>query len=162
MTGEPLQRFAEAAANYCAWSEAPHKDEIEDARAALRHLSELHALALGLRELGSAPEVDVDRLSDAAWRSAYERFTRLPFVHYASIFDPVGEMGREPDVVTGDLADDLADIYRDLCAGLAMFRAGHVSSAEWEWAFTFRHHWGRHAASAIHALHCWFADEAAW
>ncbi len=156
------EEFAEAAAEYCAWCEGRTGSELEEARAALRHLSRLYLLAQGLREVEDAPEVEVDHLNDAAWRSAYERFAALPFSYYASIFDPRSILTGEPEVETGDLGDDLADVYRDLSNGRSLFRAGHTEAAEWEWAWSFRNHWGRHAASAIHALHCWFADEGEW
>ena len=58
----------------------------------------------------------------------------------------------------GDLADDVADIYRDLSAGLALVDAGHALEAQWELRFSFLTHWGRHASGAIRALHCWYVD----
>jgi len=154
-----IQEFSEAATAYCDWCRNEPVDERHEARLALRHLSRLYLLAQELRELEDAPDLDGDRPDDAAWRVIYQRFGSLPFNHYQSIFDPHKE---EEEATTGDLADDLADIFRDLSEGVALCEAGHIDSAEWEWAFSFRNHWGRHAASAIHALHCWFADEGAW
>ena len=157
---DELTEFAEVAAEYCAWCDTPSKTELDEAQVALRILSRLYLLALKLRELEDTPGVEVDRPDHAAWRAVYERFGALPFNYYASIHDPREIDSAEVDV--GDLSDDLADIYRDLSAGLSIFRAGHAAAAEWEWAWSFRHHWGRHASSAIHALHCWLADEGAW
>lgn len=155
-----VTRFADAATLFCDWCHSPPGDAEDDARSALRHLTTLYALAQALRELDNAPDVATTRSDDDAWRAIYTRFGALPFNHYASIFDP--QQLDEAEVDTGDLADDLADIWRDLDEGLVAFTSGHTGAAEWQWAWSFRNHWGRHAASAIHALHCWFADQGAW
>lgn len=76
--------------------------------------------------------------------------------YYNAIVNPLVEPPETPVVM--DLADDIADIYRDLSEGLALFDNGHTAAAQWELAFSFHGHWGRHAASAISALHCWHAD----
>src|ERR1035437_2563042 len=70
---------------------------------------------------------------------------------YSFMFDPYDFDSRP---VTGSLADDAADIYRDIRRGLAVIGAGDsLEIAVWEWQTSFDHHWGRHAAHAIHALH---------
>jgi hypothetical protein len=54
------------------------------------------------------------------------------------------------------LSDDLADLYRDLKDGLALWHAGNPQSrtdAIWEWRFGFENHWGRHALSALRDMH---------
>jgi hypothetical protein len=61
--------------------------------------------------------------------------------------------------VVGDLADDLVDIYRDVSAGSAFHDAGCVDDAIWQWGFSFQTHWGKHASSAIRALHCYLSQE---
>lgn len=157
-----LEEFAGAAADFCAWSTSSPSGQVQEARAALQHLARLYQLALALREIPDVPEVDVASIDDAAWRSAYKRFGALPIGLYRSIFSPLSLTNSEPELEVGDLADDLADIYRDVSAGLAVFREGWFDSAEWKWAWSFRNHWGRHATGAIHALHCWFADEDVW
>jgi hypothetical protein len=60
----------------------------------------------------------------------------------------------EPEVVNLPIADDLADIWRDLRDGLNRLEAGgQLSDIAWEWRFLFDVHWGAHAAEAIRALH---------
>jgi Domain of unknown function (DUF5063) len=67
------------------------------------------------------------------------------------MFDPY-ESGATP--VMGSLADDAADIYRDLRGGLSLIDVdGGLDNAVWEWQFGFEYHWGVHAASALYALH---------
>lgn len=156
-----LTRFAEAAAAYAAWCRAePAAEARADARDALAHLARLVQLALRLE----LPAVDGDAeyagTDEAEWRRVYERVGALPVGMYGECLDPLevppGETG------LGDLADDLADIDRDLVRGLAAWRAGDHAAAEWEWRFHFQVHWGRHATAAMHALHCWLGHADGW
>lgn len=55
--------------------------------------------------------------------------------------------------VAGLLSDDFLDIYLDLKRGLVAFDDGRELDAVWEWRFHFDCHWGRHAFSALRALH---------
>lgn len=53
------------------------------------------------------------------------------------------------------LADDLADIYRDLKSGLALWdaKADRAVDAVWGWRFGWSTHWGRHAVDALGRVH---------
>ena len=57
----------------------------------------------------------------------------------------------------GDLADDLADIYRDIKPGLTAWNTGDDAYLEdifYQWLQQGHiHHWGRHAVNAMRALH---------
>lgn len=68
---------------------------------------------------------------------------------YRVVFDPYGD----GPATIGSLADDLADVYRDLGRGLAAFDTGAIAAAIWEWRFGFHVHWGRHAVDALAAIH---------
>lgn len=58
------------------------------------------------------------------------------------------------EVSLGSLADDLADIWRDLRAGLDALEGGSQwQDVAWEWRFGLQTHWGRHAVEALRALH---------
>ncbi len=59
--------------------------------------------------------------------------------------------------MVGDVADDISDIYIDVRRGLDLFDRGLESDALWVWVFNFHIHWGKHATSAIRALHAYFA-----
>lgn len=163
---EVRKQFVDAARSYCAWCVAEHSDAAEQARVALAHLSTLYRLGMGLREL-DAPDVEEREVTHAEWQATYDRLGPLPFGYYRSVFDPqlrddqLSE-GLDSACELGDLADDLADIWRDLTDGLTLFDCGHGDAAEYQWAWSFRSHWGRHAASALHVLHCWIADEGEW
>jgi hypothetical protein len=69
---------------------------------------------------------------------------------YSFVFDPY-DLNSAP--VIGSLADDFADIYSDLQAGLILYAAHANDDATWQWRFGFENHWGRHAAHALYALH---------
>jgi len=156
-----LERFAEAAEEYCAWCEAQAGEPRAEARSAIRHLAKLYALALDLR-LPPDPDLELEghHTDDQTWKAIFERSSALPFSYYSVVFDPHTTPPEDP--VTGDLADDLADIHRDLTCGLSLYRAGHTTEAQWEWCHSFQSHWGRHASSALRALHCWSADTGEW
>lgn len=106
------------------------------------------------------PDVDEDgeaaEISDDEWTKVFKRFRALPFNYYGEVFNPLIVPAEEP--VVADLADDLADIWRDLKPGLQLFEAGHHSAAAWHWRFLFKIHWGHHAIGALYALHYWFAE----
>jgi hypothetical protein len=104
--------------------------------------------------VSSAPEL----LAAAAHRlhAVRTRAAAIPLQHYGEIFSPLVPPD-EP--VVGDLADDLVAIYRDVAAGLALYDASCIDDAIWQWGFNFQIHWGRHASSAIRALHCYLSQE---
>jgi hypothetical protein len=69
---------------------------------------------------------------------------------YWKVFDPPDEKS----LVATTLSDDLADICLDLEKGLALQRSGVPrNDFLWQWRFDFRAHWGRHAVSALTAIH---------
>ena len=146
-----LEEFAHTASVFCDWADAPPGQPDEEFDTALSLVSRLFAQALELPELFDGQ--DAPATSHDAWLATYNRFGSLPFNHYAVHSDPTDTV--DPSAAIGDLADDLADIWRDLRGGLALYRAGNRAAAACEWRDTFRTHWGRHAASALYALHCW-------
>lgn len=159
-----LESFIAAAREFSQWCVSPcgkEGDEADEARNALAQLLRLYTLALDLRFPDDMDcEIDGETASDAVWKKVYKRAHYLPFSYYSSVFDPQVVPPEEPGA--GDLADDIADIYRDLYEGLTLVDSGHPAEAECAFVNSFRSHWGRHASSAIYALHCWFADTGNW
>lgn len=156
-----LESFSIAAEEFCTWCESGRRSETAEAESAARHLSKLYNLALGLRlPDGVVDEDGADAVGDEEWKVVFNRCASLPFSYYSVVFDPHTLDSEEP--VTGDLGDDIADMYRDIGRGLSLHQSGHSLEAEWQWCFSFRVHWGRHAVSALHALHCWRADNGGW
>lgn len=147
-----VERFGVAARKFCAWAEAKPSSPKRELRTARQLLSEVYAAAIRLPDAKPATGDEKSSLRVAAWKKVYRRFGRLPINKYSDLFDPTKIPAETP--VTGDLADDLADIYRDLVEGVRLDSAGRHNEALWQWQMNFRFHWGRHAVSALRVLHC--------
>lgn len=148
-----LDDFALAVRSYCDWADSAAGTETPKSEmlAARQHLSALYAMAVNL----PAYECDwVEReVSDAEWSQKFKRFGRLPVGYYGSICDPLEVPAGE--AALGDLADDLADIWRNLKEGLMIFDGGYREAAGWHWLEMFTIHWGAHASSALAVIHYW-------
>lgn len=70
---------------------------------------------------------------------------------YRQVFDPT----EDKEAVTGSLADDIADIYRDLKEGLVHGEAHDTEPGDiiWNWRLLFYSHWGKHAIDALLVIH---------
>lgn len=154
---EAIESFATAVREYCGWAETEPKSETEEAKIAIRLLANLYSSVLGLPKAGPGNEIDSKEIAYEEWKKMFKRFGALPFNYYSKFFSPAKVVDEDPAL--GDLADDLADIYRDIKGGLNLYENGHVAEALWEWRLSFSIHWGRHATSALHALHAYIADE---
>ena len=66
---------------------------------------------------------------------------------YAYIFDPY-----VPEVVEGQISDDLTSIATDLENGLRHYRSGDVAEALWWWQFSYVSSWGNLAGAVLKAL----------
>jgi hypothetical protein len=91
------------------------------------------------------------------WKQIFEHVSRaLPQRYYWMYFDPMAKTESVQEAVMGDLADDLADIYRDLKSGLNVWenqKGNQIIEIVWNWKFLFQAHWGQHAIDAMRALH---------
>jgi hypothetical protein len=154
---DPTTHFVDVARRFCAWAEAQPGSEEEEGKTAMHFLADLVSAIMATADLGYADDAEEDRVSDDEWKAVFKRFGFLPFNYYTTFFSPAKLYDEEP--VVGDLADDLADIYRDLKAGLWLYDHGATREAVWTWRYYFRIHWGRHATNALYALHAWAADE---
>ena len=145
---DPVARFAAAAENYCAWAEHAPASKDGEIETAIGLLLDLMSRALVL------PAADPDA-EDAQGRTQEERkvvlrrFETLG-LHWYSTCDP-SDVGSE-NVMTGDLCDDLTDIWADVREGLDLYRTGRIDTASWHWSLTFRGHWSAHAAEALRVL----------
>lgn len=70
---------------------------------------------------------------------------------YWQVFDPT----EDSEAIYGSLADDLADIYRDVKEGIVLRETGEVpvENIVWTWRLTFGFHWGKHAMDALRTIH---------
>ena len=155
-----IDRLSVAAQQYCSWAEAEPRDPSEELRTALRLLSETYAAAVEIPEAKPGNGDDDFVLPLDAWEKVFRRFASLPIDYYAEVFDPSAVPAEEP--VVANIADDLADVYRDLVQGVRLEKAGRLDDAVWQWQMNFRVHWGRHAVTALRALHCKAESNHAW
>jgi len=159
---EVVDRFARLVEEFEQWCSAaptPGDDEVEQL---MRCLARLYAGALDLPVDGGLDDdlEQSDEASDEAgaaddslWRQTYDRCASLPVSYYAVVLDPLAVPAGETGL--GDLADDVADIRRDLARGRAEYERGRRRSAAWEWRHGFDTHWGEHALGALTALRAW-------
>ena len=68
---------------------------------------------------------------------------------YWQVFDPT----KDSEAIYGSLADDIADIYRDLKEGLDDIHLARAEDIIWEWRLGFSSHWGKHAIDALRTIH---------
>lgn len=73
-----------------------------------------------------------------------------PIDEFAALFDPYSH---EPEVFTGRISDEIADVMSDLLHGLQHYRAGRSDEALWWWQFSYLSNWGSSASSVLRALH---------
>ncbi|WP_043098010.1 DUF5063 domain-containing protein [Kallotenue papyrolyticum] len=155
--------FVESARTFCRLVEtdAPESDlwmlqilvAVADLYAAAHHLP--------VPDLDSARIDPEDRfdLTPSEYREVFLRLGRRlgENRYYPYCFDSTDLSPNQPPPGIGDLADDLADIYRDIKPGLRAWDANiadFVSDIIFEWKEPlFRTHWGRHAVDVLRVLH---------
>src|SRR5688572_6981909 len=142
-----VDRFAALAEDYERWARDGKDGGAGAAREALTRIAALYQAALELP--ASSPDTDEpesDGVDDAEWRAVFDAASRrLPFAFYGAVLEPFAEP-RERGVEHG-IADDVADVYRDVVGGLRAYRAGRRADAVWGWGFGFETHWGEHATN---------------
>lgn len=151
---EPINSFEEVARRYCQLIETPALTGLEFARECLTLLLYLYEGAMRLPDTDVA---DLDApIGHEAWQAVFDSIpARLPGRdYYWLVFSPLES--EAPNPVAGSLADDIADIWRDLKPGLLLIDSGganYRASAIANWRLSFEIHWGRHAVDAIAVLH---------
>ena len=150
-----IEAFKIAAERYCAFIDASESlKRGEFVWQLMEHFVPLYAAGMRLPLAIGDDDFDApSAMTHEEWQELFQRLsTQLGDADYYSvIFDPY-EFDATP--VTGSLADDAADVYRDLKSGLAVIaEGGALEDAVWEWRFGFDNHWGRHTAEALYALH---------
>lgn len=155
---EKIEAFSIAAQQFCEWAESDYPLNSQSLKQALELITEL--FLLGVRLADEFESVDEDSPSveavDDKTRTVYSQASNLPLTYYSEIYNSTVLPPKEP--IIGNLADDIADIYRDLRCGLDLLDAGHTKHAVQEWVFHLKYHWGEHATSAMRALY-WYLRE---
>lgn len=154
---ELANRFSTVAQAFCA---AVDSAEASDKNAFLmriyRELPRLIEAALQLPQTEPTDSTESDaspRLSHEEWKRVYDVVAAKTgeWDCYWQVFDPT----KTDEPVAASLADDIADIYRDLSAGIVLNRAQQCPPQDiiWDWRTSFYTHWGKHAIDAMQAIH---------
>jgi hypothetical protein len=155
-----LVEFADVAAAFCrvVTNEEPRRAE-EQLDALHQLLPHLYAAALRLPDLAVLfDDTHTDPQAPTSARLNVEPPLGLaplaeflgPRRFYREVHNPYAAASEGE--VTGDIIDDLADIYAALERGLMQWRSGATGNALWEWRFSFETHWAEHATSALRAI----------
>ena len=143
-TPQALTRFTRAAEQLCVLVEEPsHTRDRSAFLWALRStLAELLAAGFNLPEVDPS-ENDLPATNDVDhWKDVF-----------ASLQLRLGALAGGPGAIL-DVADAIADVWRDLRNGFDALNAGAGwQDVCWEWRFGLQTHWGRHAVDALGALH---------
>lgn len=151
-----LDDFAAKARQFCDWAQGTPSTVTVSAEMlmARRYLSSLYAMAADLPRFESN-RVERTLLHDD-WSMTFQRFATLPVGYYGNVCNPLEVPADE--TALGDLADDLADIWRDLKEGLLLFDESDRDAAGFNWQESFNTHWGTHAANALAVVHVWLTQ----
>ena len=164
----PVQAFVDAACLYC---DLVDRSDALPAFVLLREaetrLLALYTAALALPD-PEPPSDDLvsESIAHEDWLVVFRRLQSAlgPYDFYREIFDPaaMGDPGGSIDTgdepVVSSLADDLADIWRDLRAGLNIWDGASDaarSNLVAEWRESFASHWGQHLVDGLRAIHWW-------
>ena len=117
---ENVTAFVLAAKEYCSVLEADCDDAELWVERVLQTLSILYACATNMPEVDTedAPDVDDDSVQQSIddWNEMRAALGGIlgDQRYYREIFDPSEPVNSKEDPVVADIADDLADIYRDI------------------------------------------------
>ena len=145
-------RFVKAARSFCDFAELPYAGDDREMHVVRRHLATLFDLGIALPYC-TMYEYDPAPLPEDAWGEVFKRFGSLPVNYYGEVCDPLEVPADTAGL--GDLADDLADTWRDLKRGLSLFDAGYEEDAAAYWYESFHIHWGEHVSSALRVVQYW-------
>jgi hypothetical protein len=152
---ELADRFGEVAGRFCSLVDSSKNcNRNEFASQIYQILPKLIDQAIGLPDVKSSGNHEAkvrQKVEEWGWlyKSLKERFGEWDL--YRQVFDPT----RDSEAIRGSLADDIADIYRDLKEGLVLKETCRSGPEDliWQWRLSFYSHWGKHAIDALLAIH---------
>lgn len=147
-----IREFAELAQEYCSWVEGDGNKDEEHLFYVQVLLSKLYCWGVQLPECDPTDLLESNEKPDHDHKSVLSHFNEFPVQYYSMVFNAHIVPSEEP--VTGDVIDDLADIYKDLKDGLWYLSKGSELDAVFQWRFSFGIHWARHVLGAMYALYC--------
>ena len=147
-----MEDFAQAAARFCALIDragvVPLGRWLFDVEGAL---ATVYASAARLPDVGPATDQAITGMTTEEWASLFEELRG--FLGDLDTYWVVFDARNQSSVVAASLADDLADVYRELRAGLDASRSGAPpEDVLFEWRTSFEIHWAAHALGALGAI----------
>ncbi|MDF2192310.1 DUF5063 domain-containing protein [Paraflavitalea sp. CAU 1676] len=158
LTSQPIKDFVATARAYCTFIET---DQGHNPRQFLRTVQKdllmLYRFGLDLPQIEAPGEVDMSHTDDKIHLDRVLRLIRdrVPVKSYWVTLTPL-DFVNPTEIGTGDLVDDLGDIYLDLKRGLVLFDTSDTLAREyavWYFRFHYTHHWGQHCIDALQIIH---------
>jgi len=158
---EIVDRFSVVAQQFCSIVDsAPGLDRTELLLEIYRILPSLIHEAVGLPEVELSEKHDELAPKLRSLKVRQEQHTQLyntlkerlgDWDLYRQVFEPT----KDQEAIFGTLADDFADIYRDLKKGLILVETPQAPPGDsiWIWRVLFYSHWGQHAIGALGTIH---------
>ena len=156
-----VTHFRAAAEEFCALIERVVAGEVYTPTSFIvavePRLVQLYSRVLELPDLDPSDDTRLPRpITHDTWANTFKALAAAlgPYQRYWEVYNPVAR--EADDVVSVSLADDLADIYRDLKNSLPAAELSDATGATdlvWEWRATFAEHWGQHLIDALRAIH---------
>jgi hypothetical protein len=162
---EIAKQFASVAKKFCDVIEStPNLDRTELLVQIYTILPQLISHAISLPKVEPNDNESYEKLrtklslSHAQWSELYQSLKiKLGDANlYWAVWDPM----KKSEAIHGSLADDCADIYRDLKVGLDLSGADQavLESNIWHWRFGYHSHWGKHAIDALRTIYFLLED----
>jgi len=154
-----FREFNSAASEFCgAVDSASALDRVELLSRLYEILPRLIHQGIGLPSLSwsdgyTREETKQTRMKEAEWWQLYELLKEKlgDWDLYWQVFDPT----KDSEAIRGSLADDIADIYRDVKEGLDLHDPDLAlqQDAICGWRVLYYSHWGQHAINALYTIH---------
>ncbi|MDM8537693.1 DUF5063 domain-containing protein [Desulfobacterales bacterium HSG17] len=155
-------KFVAAAKFFCNLLKSKNKDAEIKINQILSAIADLYSLAHHLPRINLETDIvnfELYEVDKEEWETIFHSIALLfgEQRYYWEYYDPSESIDSNIEPVIGDLADDIADIYRDIMPGL---RAWNIVNDKllpeiiFNWKEPlFGSHWGDHALSAMRVLH---------
>ena len=158
-----FSRFLDAARGFCNFVETETSLTKTDFLLVIQnHLATLYSTARQIPLIKIKYDKDVDsEISKEAVNSIIEAIgDRVPFCYYRIVLNPFN-MSNSVETGTGDLTDDLSNIYKDLKESLLIFDTDDIAAKEhavWKFRFEFDSHWSKHCIDGLSAIHHYLTE----
>lgn len=156
LNSEGIRSFLSEAKGFCSAIETSRLDE--DLIQILRKsLASLYHSALSLPSLDAgSEEISEDLFSENEFKDIILKIENIVGEkrYYSAMFDPTDHEEECP--VTGDLVEDIGEVYKNLKNGLLLYEIGSkeaTHNAIWELKFGFKSHWGNNLIDALRTFH---------